>query len=188
MNHDPSQRPTVQELLASEYLPPPQVEEAEFQEMICHTLSNKHCKAYKNIVDLWFTQKFTLAEDITFDTNLTSKGVVTSLSPRIQFYYESVKAKVVKVFLKHGGVYLTTPFLMPESDLMQNYTENCVKMMTRSGSIVSMPYDLRVPFARYVVWNNIQILRRYAIERVFRETKVFGFIFVLCVSFFLIFN
>lgn len=33
----------------------------------------------------------------------------------------------------------------------------------------------RVPFARYVAWNGISLLRRYSIERVYREKKVFGF-------------
>ena len=141
--------------------------------MVCHTISNKQSKAYKDIVACWFTQEFTPAEDITFDMNLTSKGVVNSLSPRTQFFHENVKSRVVKIFLKHGAVYLDSPFLMPKSALMQNHTESCVRMMTRSGSIVSLPYDLRVPFARYVVWNNIHHIRRYAIERVFRETKVF---------------
>ena len=34
LNHDPSQRPTAQELLASDYLPPPQMEEAELNEVL----------------------------------------------------------------------------------------------------------------------------------------------------------
>lgn len=37
-----------------------------------------------------------------------------------------------------------------------------------------MPY-FRVPFARYVAWNGITFLRRYSVERVYREKKVFGF-------------
>ena len=38
LNHDASLRPTSLELLQSDYLPPPQVEEAELQEMVKHTL------------------------------------------------------------------------------------------------------------------------------------------------------
>lgn len=48
--------------------------------------------------------------------------------------------------------------------------------MTHFGGIVSLPHDLRVPFARYVAWNNLSLLRRYSIERVYREKKVFGFL------------
>lgn len=45
--------------------------------------------------------------------------------------------------------------------------------MTHSGSIVSLPHDLRVPFARYVARHGITLLRRYSIERVYREKKMF---------------
>jgi translation initiation factor 2-alpha kinase 4 len=47
--------------------------------------------------------------------------------------------------------------------------------MSHSGGIVTIPYDLRVPFARYVAWNGITCLKRYAIDRVYREKRVFGF-------------
>ncbi|XP_051161013.1 eIF-2-alpha kinase GCN2 [Leptopilina boulardi] len=173
LNHDSTQRPTSQELLASDYLPPPQLEQAELQEMLKHAISNKQSKAYKDIVACWFSQ-YTPAEDITFDMNLTSKAIVNSLVPRIQLIQENVKTKVMKIFTKHGGICFTSPFLMPNSTCTQNYTESCVKVATKSGNIVSLPYDIRVPFARYVVKNNIQRLKRFAIERVFRETKIHG--------------
>ncbi|XP_015584813.1 eIF-2-alpha kinase GCN2 [Cephus cinctus] len=175
LNHDPSQRPTSQELLASEYLPPPQLEEAELQEMVRHTLSNSQSKAYKYLVACCFAQEVTAAEDITYDMNLPSRGIANSLVPKTQFLHENVKAKVVEVFRRHGGVYLATPLLMPKSGKFYNLTDSCAKLMTRTGSIVSIPHDLRAPFARYVAWNNILHIRRYAIERVYREKKVHGF-------------
>lgn len=172
LNHDPSQRPTAHELLASEYLPPPQLEEAELQEMIRHTLSNSQSKAYKYLVACCFDQQVTPAEDITYDMNLPSRGIANSLSAKSQFIQENVRAKVVEVFRRHGGVNLTTPLLMPKSGELYNLTDSCVKLMTRTGSIVSVPHDLRAPFARYTAWNNITNLRRYAIDRVYREKKV----------------
>lgn len=82
---------------------------------------------------------------------------------------------------------------MPKSTFYDN-TESYVKLMTHFGSIVCLPHDLRylygtnfiikcssyfacfrVPFARYVAWNGITLLRRYSVERVYREKKVFGF-------------
>ncbi|XP_043271459.1 eIF-2-alpha kinase GCN2 [Venturia canescens] len=175
LNHDPSQRPTAQELLASEYLPPPQLEEAELQEMVRHTLSNSQSKAYKYLVACCFDQQVTPAEDITYDMNLPSRGIANSLSAKSQFIQENVRTKVVEVFRRHGGVNLATPLLMPKSGQLYNLTDSCVKLMTRAGSIVSVPHDLRAPFARYTAWNNITNLRRYAIERVYREKKVHGF-------------
>ena len=45
--HDPSSRPTSWELLQSDYLPPPQVEEAQLQEMVKHTLASHNSKSYR---------------------------------------------------------------------------------------------------------------------------------------------
>lgn len=44
------------------------------------------------------------------------------------------------------------------------------------GSIVSVPHDLRTPFARYLAQNgSIVSMKRYCIDRVYRERRVLGF-------------
>lgn len=172
LNHDPSQRPTSQELLTSEYLPPLQLEEAELQELVRHTLANNQSKAYKYLISCCFAQEVTPAENITYDMNLPSRSITNSLLLSDQCLHEYVKLSVIKVFRRHGGVNLATPLLMPKSDQLYNFTASSVKLMTHSGSIVCIPHDLRSPFARYVVWNNVSHFRRYAIKRVYREKKV----------------
>ncbi|XP_076234696.1 eukaryotic translation initiation factor 2 alpha kinase Gcn2 [Calliopsis andreniformis] len=173
LNHDPSLRPTAQELLSSEYLPPPRLEETELQEMIRRTLSNNQSKAYKYLISCCFMQEVSPADDITYDMNLPSRGHINFLSWKK--HQEGVKCKVIEIFQRHGGVYLGTPLLMPNSRQFCSFSDSSVKLMTRTGNIVCIPHDLRAPFARYVIWNNIPHVRRYAIERVFREKKVLGF-------------
>ena len=46
--------------------------------------------------------------------------------------------------------------------------------MSRSGNVVYLPFDLRVPFARHVVRSKINHLKRFNIATVFREKKIFG--------------
>ena len=46
--------------------------------------------------------------------------------------------------------------------------------MTRSGNVVYLPFDLRVPFARYVARSKITNLKRFNIAPVFREEKIYG--------------
>ena len=46
--------------------------------------------------------------------------------------------------------------------------------MDQSGGLVSLPYDLTVPFARYVARQNIAQLKRYNISRVYRQTVIGG--------------
>jgi len=50
-----------------------------------------------------------------------------------------------------------------------------VRLMTHSGNVVALHHDLRVPFARYVVSNGLTSIKRFSIEKVLRERKVFGF-------------
>ncbi len=57
--------------------------------------------------------------------------------------------------------------------------ETPVRLMTRSGDVVLLPHDLRVPFARLLArlpppaTNNLH-LKRYTFGRVVKEKKVFG--------------
>lgn len=84
---------------------------------------------------------------------------------------EMVKEVIENIFKSHGAVYLSTLLLLPQNDVYANVDAR-VKLMTQSGAVVNLPYDLRVPFARYVTSKNIRRLRRYTIDRVHREQKM----------------
>jgi translation initiation factor 2-alpha kinase 4 len=62
---------------------------------------------------------------------------------------------------------------MPKSALYEDI-DTSVNLMCHSGGIVSIPHDLRVPFARYIGRNGINHLKRFTIDKVFRERKVYG--------------
>ena len=72
LNHDASLRPTSLELLQSDYLPPPQVEEAELQEMVKHTLANRTSKAYRRLIDACLDQSLEIKSDIVYDMDIPS--------------------------------------------------------------------------------------------------------------------
>lgn len=50
LNHDQTLRPTTEELLSSDLLPPAQLEDSELQEMLRHALANPQSKSYKSLV------------------------------------------------------------------------------------------------------------------------------------------
>lgn len=56
LNHDPGKRPTCAELLSSNYLPAPQVEDSRVQDFINNTLINPQSKAYKYLISSCFRQ------------------------------------------------------------------------------------------------------------------------------------
>lgn len=137
LNHDISKRPTSQEVLQSELIPPPVLEECELRELLRHTLSNPQLKAYKYLIASCFKQSFTPAQDITYDKD----PLVPNLM-RPSLIHELVKETAVKMFKLHGAQNLATPLLMPKSQYYDS-VETCVKLMTHSGNIVSIPHDLR---------------------------------------------
>ncbi|XP_074662114.1 eIF-2-alpha kinase GCN2-like [Tubulanus polymorphus] len=169
LNHAPETRPTSQELLQSDVLPPPQMEEAELNEVLRSTISNPQCKTYKHMVGAMLSQPVTVAADYMYDIDM-QKGGVSNRSAMIQRY---VHQCLENVFQRHGAIRINTPFLLPKS-VTYEQSDGYVCLMERSGGVVSLPYDLRVPFARYIAKNNISSLKRYCLGTVFREKKLHG--------------
>ncbi|NXD07885.1 E2AK4 kinase, partial [Nothocercus nigrocapillus] len=167
LNHDPAARPTAVELLRSEHLPPPQMEESELHEVLHHTLANVGGKAYRTTMGLIFSQRVSPAIDYTYDSDML-KGSFSIWAAKIQ---QHVCESVSRIFKRHGAIKLHTPLLMPRNKKLYEHNEASY-FMDHSGMLVMLPYDLRIPFARYVARNNISNLKRYCIERVFRPRKL----------------
>ncbi|XP_073495017.1 eIF-2-alpha kinase GCN2 isoform X1 [Phyllobates terribilis] len=167
LNHDPATRPTAMELLKCDLLPPPQLEESELHEVLHHTLANVDGKAYRTMISQIFSQRISPAMDYTYDSDIF-KGSFSVRSARIHHH---VCETVCRVFKRHGAVKLHTPLLMPRSKMASESGESAC-FMDHSGMLVTLPYNLRIPFARFVARNNVTNLKRYCIERVFRPRKL----------------
>uniref|UniRef100_A0A8C3CS13 eIF-2-alpha kinase GCN2 n=1 Tax=Cairina moschata TaxID=8855 RepID=A0A8C3CS13_CAIMO len=167
LNHDPAARPTAVELLKSERLPPPQMEESELHEVLHHTLANVDGKAYRTMMSQIFSQRISPAIDYTYDSDML-KGSFSIWAAKIQ---QHVCEIVSRIFKRHGAIKLHTPLLMPRNKKLYEHNEASY-FMDHSGMLVMLPYDLRIPFARFVARNNISNLKRYCIERVFRPRKL----------------
>lgn len=70
LTHDPALRPTAVELLKSDLLPPPQMEESELHEVLQHTMANVSGKAYRTMVNQLFSQNISPVMDFTYDTDI----------------------------------------------------------------------------------------------------------------------
>ncbi|XP_056151582.1 eIF-2-alpha kinase GCN2 [Lampris incognitus] len=166
LNHDPALRPTAQELLKSKLLPPPQMEESELHEVLQHTMANVNGKAYRTMVGQLFAQNTSPVMDYAYDMDL-HKGSFNFCSAKLQQYvYETI----ARIFKKHGAVRFQTPMLLPRNRKLYEGCELAC-FMDHSGMLVTLPYDLRMTFARFVARNNITHMKRYSIERVFRPRK-----------------
>lgn len=163
LNHDPSRRPTSEELLSSDLIPPARLEATELQEMLRNVLANPQSKTYKHLVSRCLSQHNDEILELTYHLGMSVHSACL----------EFVKNKVVDLLRLHGAVEVTTPLLTPLET--QHTHRNSVKLMTHSGCVVYLPYDFRMPLARQVAINGITAMRRYSIGRVYREKKVFNF-------------
>ncbi|XP_058119579.1 eIF-2-alpha kinase GCN2 [Anopheles ziemanni] len=167
LNHDPHKRPTAEELLSSELVPRTRLEAEEIQDVVRHILSNPQSRHYKHLIARCFAQESDPICELSYHFDMVP---MVPILPRFDY----VKEKVIALFRKHGAIEVVTPLLTP-------YTKhhaprsNTVKLMTHSGSVVTLPDDLRLPFLRHVALNGIRNIRRYSVGRVYREKKVFNF-------------
>lgn len=169
LNHDPTQRASTKELLLSEHLPPPQMEEEELDEILRSTIADPRSKAYRRMLSALFSQNVNAADDLLFDSEIYKSKFTTKI-PLVQ---EMVQEMMVKIFQHHGAVRLTTPLLMPKCDLYAK-TDLYTRFIDHCGHLVSLPFDLRIPFVRYVARHNCSSVKRFCIDKVFREKKVYG--------------
>uniref|UniRef100_A0A8D2L6V2 eIF-2-alpha kinase GCN2 n=1 Tax=Varanus komodoensis TaxID=61221 RepID=A0A8D2L6V2_VARKO len=167
LNHDPSKRPTAMELLKSEHMPPPQMEESELHEVLHHTLANVDGKAYRTMMGQIFSQRISPAIDYTYDSDIL-KGNFSVRAAKIQ---QHVCETVSRIFKRHGAIKLHTPLLLPRNRKLYEYSEASY-LMDHSGMLVMLPYDLRVIENSFICLNGHILPSRYCIERVFRPRKL----------------
>ena len=83
-----------------------------------------------------------------------------------------VLAKVIDCFRKHGAETIDTPVFELKEVLTGKYGEDSkliYDLKDQGGEILSLRYDLTVPFARYVAMSKISSIKRYHIAKVYRR-------------------
>ncbi|KOX69801.1 Histidine--tRNA ligase, cytoplasmic [Melipona quadrifasciata] len=84
----------------------------------------------------------------------------------------AVLDKIVTVFKKHGAETIDTPVFERKEVLTGKYGEDSkliYDLKDQGGEILSLRYDLTVPFARYLAMGKISSIKRYHIAKVYRR-------------------
>merc|ERR1719495_2835899 len=79
---------------------------------------------------------------------------------------------IVDTFKRHRAETIDTPVFELKETLMGKYGEDSkliYDLQDQGGEILSLRYDLTVPFARYVAMNKISNIKRYQISKVYRR-------------------
>lgn len=79
------------------------------------------------------------------------------------------------IFNKHGAVEIDTPVFELKETLLGKYGEEGGKLIydlsDQGGELLSLRYDLTVPFARYLATNNLKKIKRFHIGKVYRRDQ-----------------
>ncbi|KAM3840244.1 histidine--tRNA ligase, cytoplasmic-like isoform 1-T1 [Vipera latastei] len=97
-------------------------------------------------------------------------------SPKQMAIRENIFSTIISCFKRHGAVTIDTPvFELKVSELLLgNYGEETkliYDLEDQGGEMLSLRYDLTVPFARYLAMNKIKRCKRYHIAKVYRREK-----------------
>ena len=85
---------------------------------------------------------------------------------------EEVFGAIRKVFKRHGGVEIDTPVFELKEVLMGKYGEDSkliYDLADQGGELLSLRYDLTVPFARFLAMNSVGNIKRFHIAKVYRR-------------------
>ncbi|KAJ1652233.1 eukaryotic translation initiation factor 2-alpha kinase [Dispira simplex] len=167
LHHNPRDRPTSLELFQSDLLPP-RMEDDYIQECV-RTIANPHTPYYNRLMSALFDQLPDRPKDFTYDFN----SGVADLEHTNSVYYDRVHDYLTRVLRRHGAVEVCTPLMMPKLDIYDQFQQP-VCLMDPTGTLVQLPYDLTLPFARYVARNKIQELKRFSFDKIYKENTVGG--------------
>ncbi|XP_014309303.1 histidine--tRNA ligase, cytoplasmic isoform X2 [Myotis lucifugus] len=101
----------------------------------------------------------------------TPKGT-RDYNPRQMAVREKVFDIIISCFKRHGAEVIDTPVFELKETLTGKYGEDSkliYDLKDQGGELLSLRYDLTVPFARYLAMNKLTNIKRYHIAKVYRR-------------------
>lgn len=101
----------------------------------------------------------------------TPKGT-RDYNPKQMAIREKVFNTIINCFKRHGAETIDTPVFELKETLTGKYGEDSkliYDLKDQGGELLSLRYDLTVPFARYLAMNKITNIKRYHIAKVYRR-------------------
>ena len=102
------------------------------------------------------------------------KGTVDSLPKQMAIKTNAIST-IRRIYQKRGAVEIDTPIFELKDTLMGKYGEEGGKLIydleDQGGELLSLRYDLTVPFARFMGSNNMNKLKRFHIGKVYRRDQ-----------------
>lgn len=164
ISHRPSERPSCAELLKGGKVPL-QIEDEAVKEAL-KALSDRNSPHYTKMMAALFSQKpDTQAKDYAWDMGTSADS--QNIQANDILLQNLVKSRLGLVFRGHGAVEVQRQLLLPWSDHYSN--KNVVKLFDPSGTLVQLPYDLTLPYARSIGRGASFLEKTFTISTVYRD-------------------
>jgi translation initiation factor 2-alpha kinase 4 len=163
LNHNPKDRPASSELLQSGKLPV-QMESETIRQALAG-LSDPKSPYYHKMMSALFSQPIKQAKDFAWDMGTANHSANDLLLQGL------VKQKLIGIFRHHGAVETPRSVLFPRSG---HYGPNAVQLLDSNGTLVQLPYDLTLPYARAIAKHEPAAQRSFAFGPVFRDRQSGG--------------
>lgn len=159
VDHSPKDRPSSSGLLQSGKLPV-QMESETIRQTLAG-LSDPKSPYYQKMMAALFSRPMTQAKDFAWDMDSSTNPGVQDL-----MLQSIVKQKLVSIFRRHGALESPRACLFPRS---VHYGPNAVQLLDPTGTLVQLPYDLTLPYARQVAKHAPSLERSFTFGNVFRD-------------------
>ncbi|KAH4036643.1 non-specific serine/threonine protein kinase [Parastagonospora nodorum] len=163
ISHRPSERPSCGELLRTGKVPL-QIEDEAVKEAL-KALSDRNSPHYTKMMAALFSQQpDTQARDYAWDMGVAAN----TIKANDILLQNLVRDRLAMVFRSHGAVEIQRQPLLPWSDHYAN--TNAVKLFDPSGTLVQLPYDLTLPYARSIGRGAPFLEKTFTIGQVYRDS------------------
>ncbi|KAL5121750.1 eukaryotic translation initiation factor 2-alpha kinase [Pleosporales sp. CAS-2024a] len=163
IRHRPSERPSCEELLRTGKVPL-QIEDEAVKEAL-KALSDRNSPHYAKMMAALFSQQpDTQARDYAWDMGIAAN----TIKANDVLLQNLVRDRLAMVFRSHGAVEIQRQPLLPWSDHYAN--TSAVKLFDPSGTLVQLPYDLTLPYARSIGRGAPFLEKTFTIGQVFRDS------------------
>ncbi|KAF2868375.1 kinase-like protein [Massariosphaeria phaeospora] len=169
ISHRPSERPSCTELLRSGKVPV-QIEDEAVKEAL-KALSDRNSPHYAKMMAALFSQKpDTQAKDHAWDIGISAGA--PAMKPNDLLIQNLVRDRLASVFRGHGAIEVQRQLLLPWST--HYASNNVVKLFDPSGTLVQLPYDLTLPYARSIGRGAASLEKTFTIGSVYRDNYTGG--------------
>lgn len=166
LTHDPHERPGASELLQSGLIP------VEHQDVIIKealkSLADPASPWQQQVRDALFKQPYLLARDLMFDNagKSSHSAIIDNTSADYLILSQTLNA-LGHIFENHGAIRdFDGSSLIPK--LQTQSKEQVYEVLDRSGSVLTLNYDLVLPIARFLSRNTFQVSKLHRHEFVYR--------------------